>query len=453
MPDHPTDLPPVLPADLPPEDASGIDGMIASHLDNSLEAPQAKRLFASLKADPRARRMLLTSAVQASVLARDALDDSSRSTARFPGAGAREPRGARQPMAGPRRRMMWAAIAAGLAVASAVWWTHADHSEHLLRLDASVATTAMRGGSPLDLTGDPWLRPGDHIVVGAGEAKLSWPDEGTSVTIGSGSELDVVSVDHAKQLRLPRGRITAEVATQGSGRGFSIATARGEISVVGTQFAVAADGRATAVHVDHGVVRVAPADGSPATPVEAGFDAVCDGQGPIRVTAAPKADTPSAPSAQKMVRVDAASFAAYTDRLGTVVGEDIVAAKGSVQTGDESVVKIQFRAPGGDLMPMGADFALHASLDVDEPTTVAVLLVYEHPEASGSWMGNVQAERLLTKGAHDLAFTFGDFACKAGEAATPQAQARISMVVVMAYSSTVKLALHEIELRGSAPHR
>jgi hypothetical protein len=92
-----------------PEERNDVDGLIAAHLDGSLTEPQAQRLFTSLKADAGARRTLLTSAVQASILSREAIDGGERAAPAAPPRGAR-----RRPAKQSRSWTPWLAVAAGL---------------------------------------------------------------------------------------------------------------------------------------------------------------------------------------------------------------------------------------------------------------------------------------------------------------------------------------------------
>jgi hypothetical protein len=112
---------------------------------------------------------------------------------------------------------------------------------------------------------DGWaLQPGSRVITPAtGRASLTF-STGTTVALGEGADMTVVSQGASERLRLDRGAIDLKVAKQAPDRRFFVATQDAEVEVRGTQFRVSivpsdracGDGTPTRVVVTEGVVVV-----------------------------------------------------------------------------------------------------------------------------------------------------------------------------------------------------
>ncbi len=116
---------------------------------------------------------------------------------------------------------------------------------------------------------DGWaLRPGSRLVTPAtGRATLAF-STGTSVALGEGADMTVVSQGPSERLRLDRGAIDLHVAKQAPAHRFLVDTIDAEVEVRGTQFRVSivppdracGSGTLTRVAVTEGVVVVRTPD-------------------------------------------------------------------------------------------------------------------------------------------------------------------------------------------------
>lgn len=104
----------------------------------------------------------------------------------------------------------------------------------------------------------------EHVSLNAGTLTLQLPDVGTLVVDGP-ADLDIVG---ARKLRLDRGRIKLRV-TEPSGHGFVVSTPHGDVTDLGTEFAVdASDERMTNLVVFDGMVDLAIPRGTQTPMVE-----------------------------------------------------------------------------------------------------------------------------------------------------------------------------------------
>ena len=120
--------------------------------------------------------------------------------------------------------------------------------------------TGPGGSQRAFVPGDVW-HPGDRLQSAAENVELQAAD-GSSVSMGAGSDLQLIRADRERWLRLSTGTVTIHVAKLQVGERFVIVTPDAEVEVRGTRFQVqvhpAKDGcgRLTSVHVDEGVVAV-----------------------------------------------------------------------------------------------------------------------------------------------------------------------------------------------------
>lgn len=140
--------------------------------------------------------------------------------------------------------------------------------------------TLIQGGAEMRLEEDGAWQPlalsaaigeGTAIRTGAGRAAVALAgdtgfalDPATSLTVGS-------LRDGLTELSLTQGRVTCAVHPLAAGARFAVLAGARRVEVVGTAFAVARDGDAVTVAVEHGVVRVAnPLDPGDAVLLRAG---------------------------------------------------------------------------------------------------------------------------------------------------------------------------------------
>jgi len=418
-----------------------IDLLVALHLDDALDAPSAERLFAHLRTDVAARRLLLAAATQATVLPRVALE-----------AGLTRPSAviiARSPARWWRWSAAAAAAAASLLLAVGWWWTLPSDAVADVRLAVRADLVVMRSG---ERTAALTVQTGDRLEVGASGARLNWTSEGTGIDLDDGARVVIEQLGRHKRLRLERGLLTAEVAPQGEG-GLSVITPFGVVDVVGTRFRVQVDDLACAVQVEHGAVRVSGGQDPTPVTVGAGFTVrlAADGQrsAPAPLTLLPtnerangaEVHARSAPPA-RVVRLGVETYRASDGWEGDLVDGTIRgrAVAGSPVTRITTPVH---RPEGFERF----DAALRMTIDltVDHPTTLAVLLVCDHPDGGTRWLANVQAERRIPAGAQQVTFRAEDFTLTTA-GAQPLSASRIVAVAVMTWLPAADLRLRSLEL-------
>lgn len=170
----------------------------------------------------------------------------------------------------PTHRMPWAwvALAAAACLAMALLLLPGRRPAPVGELGAIVsATTAVqlrRDGQELVATPGLRLRRGDTVRVPAGAGAVL--DAGTArLELGPGGELAMISGD---ALHLASGTLRATVEPRGSAPALVFTTPQAQATVLGTVFALAIDGQATLLEVEHGRVGLS-VRGRPAT-VEVG---------------------------------------------------------------------------------------------------------------------------------------------------------------------------------------
>jgi hypothetical protein len=90
---------------------------------------------------------------------------------------------------------------------------------------------------------------------------------------------------------------------------------------------------------------------------------------------------------------------------------------------------------------------LRATIDlsVDQPTTMAVLLVCDHPDGGARWLANLQAERHIPAGNQQVNFRAEDFRQTTTGPSLPRGS-RIVALAVMTWQPAADLRLRSIEL-------
>lgn len=418
------------------DQAEDVDQLVVAHLDDALDAASAERLHARLRHDGAARRLLVAAATQASALPRLALE-----------AGLARPRGAHSRS---QRSAIWGwplagALAASLLITwSFVWWS-SQSTVGDVRIDGAVALSIERAGKRHAGGSDPWLRPGDRIVVAGGPARLSWTSEGTSIELISGTQLVIDALGAHKRLRLEQGSLHAEVAPQSPAGGLMVATPFGAVDVVGTRFRVQVQEHTSTVAVEHGSVRVTTTADAPPLLLAAGYQVTVDGKtvsspGPLADLPTPVL-LPTAPPRDR-VRLSATDFRPDAGWEGDLVDGTIRAR--AVPGTNVQRITTPLQRPAGYLT-LAEDFRCTLRVTVDQETTLAVLLVCDHPDGGQVWVGNLQSERRIPAGTQELTVTRADLRQVTGNTA-PLLGSRVVAVAVMCWMPTADLRLHWLEL-------
>ncbi|MBA3697677.1 MAG: FecR domain-containing protein [Planctomycetes bacterium] len=153
----------------------------------------------------------------------------------------------------------WAgALAASLLVAvSAVLWSLSAPAPLLTTVSANNGSLIWSDGRTRRvLTGGEAVPAGRLTLEGDSATAVLRFHDGTSLTLASDSDLNVMAKSGAKHLHLQRGIMSAEVSPQPVGRPMVIQTATARLEVLGTVFTVSAGTGSTALEVQHGRVRL-----------------------------------------------------------------------------------------------------------------------------------------------------------------------------------------------------
>lgn len=389
------------------------DRLLAAHLDDGLDAAEAARFQERLRKDADARRLLLAAATQASALPRLGLEASAR---------------APRPVA--KRPMPWRWVAAAVLLLAIGWWLS---PKPVAEREPGPRVVVERDGRPaLTPTPDVWS-------TGATPLVLRWLDEDTRIELAAFSRLRVEELGVRKRLVLEAGGLRASVAPQPAGGGLQVATPHGRIDVVGTSFTVEVWDQQSNIVVLHGMVQVAAGGSSTTVPLSAGYQVrmtSTDVSPPGPVAELPSPPVTAPPGPLRTTRLTAADF---TGGEGELV-------EGMVRAVDVDAVRrltTPVRRPKGYVF-LGDRLGLKLRLTVDRPTTLALLLVCDHPAGGSRWMGNLQAERNIAAGTHEITFTRADLrpvtdtvAPKGGE---------VVAVAVMSWGPPADLRLEWIDL-------
>ncbi|MBA3700021.1 MAG: FecR domain-containing protein [Planctomycetes bacterium] len=412
-----------------------LDRLIALHLDDALDAASAQHLHEHLRSDADARRLLLSAATQAAVLPRVALESGLTHAPRA--------------VPAPRRRLTWQrvglATAAALMVGVGMWWSLAERSASDVHLVPGSGVVLLRDGQPLPAA--TAMQRGDRVQAGAAGTRLDWTAERTAIVLDAGTQVVIDELGRNKRLRLEHGTITADIAPQGDG-GLSLVTPFGVVEVVGTRFQVQVDEHGSRVTVEHGAVRVRHVGDPTAVTVGAGFAVTLDAQqmsapGPLAALPAATSTLAKTPAtAAKPVRLGAATFRAEAGWEGDLV-DDTIRARPVTGSAVRRITTPVFRPDG--LARIDAALRCSIALEVDQATTLAVLLVCDHPDGGSRWLANVQAERRIPAGSQQVIFTWEDFhLTTAGP--QPPSGSHIVAIAVMMWQPAADLRLRWIEL-------
>ena len=334
----------------------------------------------------------------------------------------------------------------GLALS---WWTMTPAPADV-RVDGAAGLTIERAGTRHLGASDPWVRAGDRIVVDGGTARLSWTTEGTSIELASGAQMVVEVLGARKRLRLDGGALRAVVAPQAASGGLTVVTAFGSVDVVGTRFSVQVHDHRSTVAVEHGSVRVsasasATAAGAPAVTLAAGYAVTTDGtaiSAPGPISDLPSlALSPSASSTER-TRLSAENFRPDAGWEGDLI-DGAIRSRLVANTTSVTRITTPLGRPDG-YARFGQDLRCTMRISVDRPTTLAVLLVCDHPDGGSAWSGNLQHERAIPAGEQEITVSAADFRLvTAGD--SPPAGSRIVAAALMSWSPAAELRLHWIE--------
>lgn len=364
-----------------------LDRLVAGHLDDALDATDAARLHERLRREPQARELLLSAAMQATVLPQLLAKPAQRNRGRLP---------------------LVLAAAACLLLAAAGWLLFAQPAP-VLRGDAAV--TVLRGGSAV---AGPWLRSGDVLRSAERPAVLAWIDEATRLELDPGSSCVIESDRGAKRLRLERGGLRAEVAHQPSGGGLAIVTPFGVVDVVGTRFSVQVGQAASQVSVDQGAVAVRSQEQAQPVQVQAGFTASLDGsrqprpsprvQRPVASLPASTSGTGATITVRDWLAVDGAGWEGGA-------GDGDVLTSAAVDEHWSRLMPPSRTAPG--YARFADDLVCTVTVSVDRPTEFSLVLIVSRA-ADALWQGNLQAVRPIPAGTSTVAFPVADMRRAAG---------------------------------------
>lgn len=153
------------------------------------------------------------------------------------------------------------ALAASLALFAARYLFQRRTAEPVARVASAEGVKMRRGGATYELEAGAELRRGDAVLVAAaGEAAITYAD-GTAVhlfadTVAVFEAASEAEARQGKDIRLEKGRLSAEVTAQPRGMRMVVTTGQAEVKVVGTRFTLFCDGSHTCLEVEEGEVEI-----------------------------------------------------------------------------------------------------------------------------------------------------------------------------------------------------
>lgn len=401
-------------ADALPDD--DFDRLLVGHLDGTLDVADTGRLHARLRTDGDARRLLLAAATQASALPRLGLESSAR---------------ALRPVTMRPRRWWWAAAAVLLLATG--WWLS------LVLVEKRETPT----GVVVEHDGRPYVPVIDDGKVRSGVRPLivRWLEEDTRIELAPFSRLRFEELGARKRLVLEAGALRASVAAQPADGGLQVTTPHGRIEVVGTSFTVEVQERVSHIVVMQGVVRVAPGEALATVPLSAGYEAKMtptqvSAPGPVAEWPMPMPLATKPPGPLRTTRLTVGDFIGGEGEL--VNGEVRAVWAGGVRR-----LTTPIRRPDG-YVSVVERLRVKVRVTVDQPTTLALLLVCDQPSGGARWVGNLQAERHIPAGTHELTFTRADLR-PATDTVAPGGS-RVVALAVMCWGLPADLRLEWIDL-------
>lgn len=160
----------------------------------------------------------------------------------------------------PKQQTRFSPLAIGLAVAAVIavgfFALIAGAPDKLVTVDLADGAVYRGAGTSHSVEAGMRLPAGLLAVESAtGFAQLRF-DDGTSVTLTGGSELNFTLENSQKSLRLREGDLSAKVAPQPQGKPMRILTPTAEIEVLGTILSVSSQASETGLTVNEGLVKL-----------------------------------------------------------------------------------------------------------------------------------------------------------------------------------------------------
>lgn len=172
-------------------------------------------------------------------------------------------------------RLAFATAAVALLVAAAVLVTPPKPAGALRLAGDGANTEIRRAGKSVSVATGGELLAGDEIHAGAGAVTLRFEHEATTITLEPETTVIVRSLVPQKKFELLQGSLSSEVAEQTQGA-MVWTTDNAEARVLGTKFALAADGVFTRLDVEKGAVELQRRGSPEQTVVRAGQFAAAD---------------------------------------------------------------------------------------------------------------------------------------------------------------------------------
>lgn len=182
----------------------------------------------------------------------------------------------RPPVIGRARNLAWAAgIAAVLTIAALVMFRSEPNA---MQFAGSVEGTELRrAGKNMAAVSGMAVKPGDEVHAGSRGVTLRFAQETTVITLEPDTTMRVKALVPQKQFELLQGGLEADVAKQTQGA-MLWTTDNAEARVLGTKFALTADGVFTRLDVQKGAVELQRLGTPEQTLVRAGEFAAADAQ-------------------------------------------------------------------------------------------------------------------------------------------------------------------------------
>jgi hypothetical protein len=249
--------------------SDGVELLVESYLDGSLDEAGAEALARSLRAGGAESAAVRERVAFAGLLAQ-ALDladgdavaravderlDAQREGSGFVRAVQRSlPRRRR---AHPRTLAPFAIAALLLLSLGVAWWAGRPPAAPTVCViaTADAASLIERQGSSITAAADVGLIA-DDAVIAHGAVTVRYAD-GSELSLADGARLRVLGEESRERARLEAGTLEATIAPQPSGHRFALLTREARVEVVGTRFTLLAASGRTRVDLHQGTVRLA----------------------------------------------------------------------------------------------------------------------------------------------------------------------------------------------------
>ncbi|MDP3229190.1 MAG: FecR domain-containing protein [Acidovorax sp.] len=268
--------------------------LIAAYLDDALTEAEQFELAAWLKADPANLRTFVEANVREQQLRATVQARRELRLVHLQEAMPSEPHPAKRARAVQWRNYVGLAAAAAIVVLTASWLFFKPSAGGMARLGGNLAgVTIGRDGATLPAAPEMRLRAGDVVrSTGRGGSRIEFTGETTRIMLAPRTAVELRAVQGVKQLALMTGRVQAEVAKQRAGA-MIWTTDDAEARVIGTKFALSADGMLTRLDVTEGSVELLGRSVAEPALVRAGQFAATDSQGMLGARSIADADSPA----------------------------------------------------------------------------------------------------------------------------------------------------------------